>query len=1495
MSNNRAPLSIRFFIWVVAVTLGSAGMVSSGLLHDSSAPTATSAAPVIASAGISVKVGAEESAPGSWDAAQCNPAANNPAIVGTAVTAEMLDFNCIDLLVDKYCPTVDNPATGTTDEAKGCDPDVFLPSTRWKDRLDNIMASQPGGWGNFGEIVGFSFSTMLGGFLMSIAGLLWSLIFAVANFVSSLGNLSGDVGRKVNETFVLFAQALTSSGLIALVIFITAAVMIRQVLRIRAGGMPSGIISTLMTLALPMALLFSLSTAGAKSTQVVDGKTVAVRSADPSSVFMSPVWLAQQGINLSEMPSALFGQRFSNSNQAFNKDKVVNPSCSAYTQVLAEAYKEAWKRKHPTQMSGASTAMVVNGLWNEAFMTFYNDGQFQNSFSGQRIVCHMLDGYSGISPAEQAVIAAAARYPAGLNADKVKSAFLNGPTTLAQSLASTTPTCAPDNLTHSEPYKAACYLVSKFPTMSSVQSVAVRSAAKFIAGANADTLNAVLNTTAFTKSVGVGSCSTYSAVLPPEFKTVCSILDGFPSITPAEQLSIARAVSFLAIGTAPNPATQATGSAPLATDIRYFAPYMNMNGNAGMDDKRKYVLPWAACAYKGGSATDASSWALDPAWFYGSVAADTAGNGNDKLSSAGCAKWWTTGHDDTSSTTGLSGDESTMLRYKNAKKDIIRGAQADPTAMAGMESSKTGACGTETCVAAANGVESLSGFTKTVLVTKGEIGGWLFSALMALVAACMYLYVLGGMFAGLLLAKVGFAMLLAVSPGILLLLAIPNVNGRKNSRGMKLLRMMIGWMVASALISTLIMVFALFISLIRGFIGSSGGGMMYIVSPALALVLLHFLMKAAGLGSLLSPTGALGLATGAATAAGTGNLKDMKRGQDKLRNLKKAGQDKSQKMQRKFQKLDRVRDASRNKGGKSYKDMKNEDPDWARKNSADGLVESLGMRAFARLGKRDAKKLAKDAPVSDEAAAAAAAAKEAEADAEMKEKAEGVAPNRDLRKDARANDPLQAGDQADALAATEASDGAFDRLQNIQADSDILADMASSSDEAQARVNAGENLAAGALVVGHMGPAESAGVFADSENAIRNGGPEAYKQLIHDNAASSLGLADSAGNALVAPSGQMVLGFQDPSTGALVTPHSPEFEALAAMAVFAQDSGSLTDRITHNGVEYALYAGAASFGVEGQQAAKALIAAEYGVSQADVLVNRAGTVTTIAPASGASAIPGTVMVKASSADGQVEIARNITQYFDQPTMAVLDAMPPESREVAVQTIVQILSRDGVAPDALSLVGVSEAEVRNAYAAGDADLEALLAGKTITIPQAVFKAAHAEASSVKSLIERDPANTAAVYDIVVNADRAHDRAAEALDYIEVQVESRPEQAYQWILEAMSETAVVKSAAITIDGAARHSMESCKADTQTVIQEHKAFAEMLKADYEAAQAISDPTLRDERTTKLLLEHAAVAVEQFEGARRTYNNRIERVKSSIGSSGSRAASPGPHTTFA
>jgi hypothetical protein len=1367
MTNNRASLTTRLLVWVLASVLGGAGLASSGLLAQHSNPVAVSSVVEVAAAPVSQSA-APAILPQVGNASNCNPAAPNPTAMGTPVK---LNKDCIDLLVDKYCPTRDNPDT-SVDEAAGCDPNVFLPASRWKDRLDNIMASQPGGWGNLGESIGFQFSATLGGFFMSIAGLLWSLIFGVAGLISSMDLLSGAAGRKVNETFVALAQTMSSSGLIALVFFITAVVLIRQILRVRAGGMPNGIISTIMTMVLPLALLFSITAAGATTTTTVDGK-VKETTKDPSTVFMSPVWLAKQGIRISEMPSAMFGKQFSTTNPAFSQDKALNPSCAAYTSVLIEAYEEAWARKHPNQSTGASMAVVVNGLWNEAFMTFYNDGQFQNSFSGQRIVCHMLDGYSGITPAEQAVVAAAARYPAGANAGEVKSVFLNG-------------------------------------------------------------------------------------------------------VKPGE------------------------------SDLRYFAPYVSFDadfGKDGMNDKRKYVLPWAACAYRGGSPSDASAWALDPAWYHAAMAV----NENDAPSGAQCAKFWT------GSDADLGEDLWTLLRFKNSSKDEIRGAQADFDAIAGLATSQKpgGVCGTTPCIPKQLGNETLSGFSKTVLVTKGEIGGWLFSALMALIAALMYTYVLGGMFAGLLVAKIGFVVLLAVLPGILLMLAIPNVNGRKNSRAMKLLRTLIGWMVSSALISVIIMVFALFIMLIRQFLGSPSGGMIYIISPALSLVLLHFMMKAAGLGSLLSPTGALGLATGAAAAASSGNMKDLGKGQKGLQGMKKKGEEFAHKRQQRKQRADRIRNSSRKQGGKSYKDMLRDDPEFARKNAAAGFLEARRFKKAAEKGKGDAAEDAVKKKLAEESDKKAKSDKEesdkkaksdkiddAEKDAldELDAQGNPVKNARDQRTGDRLNDLSQADELAAAKAATAGADGAFDALMGVKANADLLGDVASTDLEASARVQAGEMVAAGALAAGHLDADDSRVVVSQAASLLETSDPGAHRDLIAQNAAAALGLVSATGGVMQTASGTPVLGFQNPVTGEMITPHTTDFSQMVALAQAAHAGGALGETLSHNGVEYRLSSAMGSIGEEGRGAARQVIATEYGIDAADVIVSKTGAATMIAPALGATAIPGTTMVHAATPDAQVAVARNITQYFDPATNAVLETLPPASRAAAIETIVQTLSADGRPPDALALLDIDESVLRKAHADGPDAVSSLVGDKVFEVPATVLRASLAEASAARSIVSASPLHIAAVHDVSHQSGVSLSLASSAMAAVTATAETKlltgdytaadQQYCFDKTLSALSELTVVRSAVTTVDSAARNDMGDTQEVVKRIVVEQQAHIEMLKSDYARAQAVADPSVRLEKVNEVLLEHAKLASEVMARAERAHSSGIESVLESLGSRGSRAA---------
>lgn len=1286
--------------------------------------------------------------------------------MGTAVTDASVNKSCVMLLVDKICPLGADPSKGSV--ADTCDPDHFLPSKRWQDQLDQILAATDGGFLSLGAFQS-GITMAIGHFFMAIAAFLWGLIHELAAWISSMALLSGDIGKHITRVFASMSNVLTSSGLLAILIFVTALVLIRQVLRVRGGGMPSGLIGTAMTVLLPLGVLFAMAAGASQSvTNTKDG--VKSNDVDPSQVFMSPVWLAQKGIWLAEMPSAAIAKGLSDTNPAFGGDKLANPSCAAYVEVLRAAYREAWARKHPTNSKSASLTIVVDGLFNEAFMTFYNDGQFQNSFSGQRIVCHLLDGFVGISPAEQALIGAAARYPAGANAGEVKSVYLNG--------------------------------------------------------------------------------------------------------------------------------VPANGSAAYS-DPRYFAPYTNLGANMSVDDKRKFALSWAACAYKGGNPKEASAWAVDPAWYWGTRSWEGDSDGTDPekeaIGSYGCKRLWNDPYlvdGTTDADPGLRGDRFQILRFKGVSNGDVRGSKSNSATISKYESSlNSGRCGSDTCISKEFGVENLPGFTRTVLVTKGELGGWMFSAIMAFVAALMYSYVLVGMFGGLLLAKVGFTVLLAASPGILFLLALPNVSGRKNSRGMRLLRMLIGWMVATAVLSALVMVFALFISMIRNFLGGANGGFFYVISPAISLVLMHFLMKAVGMAGLISPTGSMGFALGAAKAASTGNLSDFKKGQSSLTNTAKKKLDSRMK---KKSRNERMRNAAA-KEGKSLKELKKDD-DWARRNRADDLGEHLRDMWHARKGKKDFAGTSRRARF--QAAKnrhKLAKTKEDEALNALEEGAKPGIAARLSRKNARRADPSAAPLLNDVNAATAGNRDAANATEDVLSDLDILTDTASSSAQAAARTAAGTGLGAAAAATSHLSaPASHAAASLLAATVSADGDGTATKELVAEAQALSLGLVSHTGAALRTVSGERVTAVMDYATGETLLPGTPEFVAAVAEMNAQRASGFDSDRVSVGGRTFQVSASeTAVIGREGQSAAAQVLATEYGVDPSSVLVSRSGSLVSVTPGTGSSAYLGTGMLIAPTAAQQVEVARNVTQWLPPTVREQIMSLPASGQAAALETIVQAYSSDGQPADALSLLGVDETKIIAAH--GDPAQMAALTDRHLPIPDRLVTFALAEGAAAASGAALSEEHRVAVYDLGEKGGRALQKADEVMLRLgtmplaardaslpQVDAEARIRE----ITNVLAEFTVARTAAATVSSAAIGDSVTAHAMTEKVITEQRDIVMKIEADYASALAEPDTAVRERKLTAVVREATEQIVTVHRIAGREHDASTEKLLESLGATGSRAA---------
>jgi hypothetical protein len=1200
----RAPRTLRLAIWALAVALGAAAWNGSTLHQDAeirreAAASQASGYAVHASAAAVSRAPAAP-VPARTDSTACSVTSTEiPA--GTEWTLNDARERCINLLVQKYCPT-----------NKKCNPDHFLPMERWRSRLDTLLVTNTGWFSG----VSTSIQSSIGGLFMSLAILMWSLISTLAGLSASFSLLTGAAGERINDTFLLLSNGITQSGLVALVVFLMIVTVIRQVLRSR-GGASTGVFSTVLTLVLPLALL-SILTAGAQSAET-NGE--ASTSGGTPTKF-SPVWLASRGQEIAAIPATALGEAIDYSrDEAYGSDRYASPSCNAYTRVLMESYSRSWDKKH-NGSTDLPLMLSVNMLWNEAFLTFYSNGQFQNTYSGSRITCHILDG-SEVSAAEQAVVAAAAGYPAGRNAGSVVNAFKN-----------------------------------------------------------------------------------------------------------------------------PGTATAALSD---KNDFRVFSPYFSMDADFHSFNKRAYLMHWGACVYKGGNAVDLGSWYIDPGW----------GSYDNNLR---CNEWWTANHSEfteggDSNSTGHKYENRLSFEGKSAEKLLAIGSANDRLARYEAAITQQGSCtlteNKHTCLPGiVNGKpvnrESLNGAAKTIATTaSGQVGGWIFSGLMALLTSLLYLYVLGGLFAGLMIAKIGFGLLVALLPGILLLAAIPSKQGRSSASGMKMLRTLIGWMATTAVTSVMITVFVLVISVIRSLLSSDGSGFMYIVSPIVAMYFLHFLMKTLGMGSLVSmnPGSTLaassGLALGAAKAASSGRMGDLRKGGQSTRKVMDAGKKWQGERYKKKNRREQVRNKAR-KAGMSYKDLKKNDDAFARWDASSSFAESLAFKRAARKGKKDhegqtrrvkaerGQTLGKRAKRN--AANAIQDAKRTVGDADYAARGTDTNSERENRKSKLSRDKK---DKIDKLAATDKKANA--RLNDLAANADLAADKAPSLSEAADRELAGQKAAAD--VASKASHADSKGLAADRAASLEKD-PKSYRDTMERERVAALGLdgvvaTDDRGKAF------QVMGFElgDGSGGSIgsVAPHSSEFDAVSREAQRLAASGALSDTIVmpagspYAGRSYVMSGSMQSIGAEGRAAAQSTYAAEMGVLPTDVITSRSGTMVAVAPASGDRAYTGTRLTVAATPDDQVKVARGVLQHLPPNVAESVSKLPPEGQRAALEVIATHFSEGGQQADALEMMNIREDDVRTAHAAGPDAMRDLFEGRHIPVPPALHRAALAEGYRQKSLV------------------------------------------------------------------------------------------------------------------------------------------------------------------
>lgn len=153
-----------------------------------------------------------------------------------------------------------------------------------------------------------------------------------------------------------------------------------------------------------------------------------------------------------------------------------------------------------------------------------------------------------------------------------------------------------------------------------------------------------------------------------------------------------------------------------------------------------------------------------------------------------------------------------------------------------------------------------------------DTGKILLDGLLAFITAIIYLFALGGLAIGSVIAQIGLVLLLALLPVTLLLLAIPTKEGGRIQAGVKLMKMTLGFFVAKLSLTLVLLILVELIMLLDNLLVAGGSGLMSnIITAAIPLVcvfLLRKILKAAGMGNIMSLSGAVGMPLAAALTAG---------------------------------------------------------------------------------------------------------------------------------------------------------------------------------------------------------------------------------------------------------------------------------------------------------------------------------------------------------------------------------------------------------------------------------------------------------------------------------------------------------------------------------------------------------------------------------------------------------------------------------------------------
>jgi hypothetical protein len=720
------------------------------------------------------------------------------------------------------------------------EPTGLLPAWRWRDDVGLFQNT------SITDFLGLpAMMSFIATFFFTLAGLLWWILLAICEWVFTSEVLESS-WQTINNGFAATANVVWSSGVFILGAAVAAVVAIRHALRFKFGKA----IGALLTFALPMAAISVLAIgAGDRNT-----------GSDPPA--MSPAWIAIKGSQKVDEAVAGVGSGFglmSRTGTDLVKEaaEVTNPSCEVYT---AGLYDQYYAYSSPQARDILSNARKAYAEAYESAKVSTPRGwvvppSVQRDIIDKQIaaVSTGLESYNFQSARAQAglsgKLSSASAAPVATISMLWERAFLSSWT--AAQFGS------PEN-----GRRAYCHLLENNAGISRTEQVMIANVAtEYAAGPSYEGINPF----AFGKKDG-------------------------------DKVTEQRVFAWMAcardesnpVGWRAEPGWKALGEGHGLTD----------ENCADYFDATRYQALLEAGEMEQGTLSKVAGFFgsalgyFSPADALVAAVSDYDGLGNEIV--AATTDYSGTGdmvsqevqtRREGSDTNDANGNV-TKLRFdtmEDLQAAVVNSNQEEyPNATAALA-----ACGangegggtdgeTECAAVSARDVEeavmSFWGHNSTQRISHGA---------MALATSVVYVYSLGMLAVGAMIAKFGLVLMLAILPLTLFALALPSTRRSAthgSAPGMKLLKMTGGFFLANVMLGLFMTMLIGTILILEGLFNSGNGAILSAVAPLVALFLLKKLFEQMGFGSITSAGGAIGLPLAVAAGAGDKNWKNQAKG-----------------------------------------------------------------------------------------------------------------------------------------------------------------------------------------------------------------------------------------------------------------------------------------------------------------------------------------------------------------------------------------------------------------------------------------------------------------------------------------------------------------------------------------------------------------------------------------------------------------------------------------